>query len=195
MAQSDPIPHGPTRGCAACRARLPAAELIRFAHDGASVVVDLDRRMPGRGVNLGPTRACLARAIKRGAFARGFKRPVPARDVEGLGESLALTFLDRLIHYMESSRRSQGVVDAPSRDEVEPPELRALVAATDGELRGIRIPQVRALTPAAAARITWLARGVSEFTFDMAGGMKRRPESPEPCVLVRASAHTARENE
>lgn len=159
------------------------------------MVVDLDRRLPGRGVNLGPTRACLARAIKRGAFARGFKRPVPARDVEGLGASLAVAFLDRLIHYMESSRRSQGVVAATCRDEVEPPELRALLAATDGALGGRHIPQLRAVTPAAAARIGWLARGVSEFTFDMAGGMKRRPESPEPCVLVRASAHTARENE
>ena len=34
MTRNEPQIHAPTRGCAACRARLPLAEVVRFALDG-----------------------------------------------------------------------------------------------------------------------------------------------------------------
>jgi uncharacterized protein len=54
-------------------------ELIRFvvAPDG-SVVPDLRRKLPGRGVWVTATRQALDEAVKRKAFARSFKREVRA---------------------------------------------------------------------------------------------------------------------
>jgi len=185
VKKNDPASTVPMRGCAACRARLPIAELVRFAHDGEGVVVDLDRRLGGRGVNVGPARRCLQQAIKRGAFQRGFRRPVPAESVRGLNDALGRAFLDRLVSFIESSRRSGGVVDVEGVDQVEPEELRTTLEASGGTLLGVPLPQVRATTARASTRIAWLARGVSEFTFDTAGGMERRPEALAPCAIVR----------
>src|SRR5262249_1632818 len=52
----------------------PVTEMIRFVigPDG-HVVPDLKRRLPGRGVWVTATRAAVAEAVKRRAFARGFK--------------------------------------------------------------------------------------------------------------------------
>ena len=68
------------RTCVVTRAVKPVDELIRFviAPDGA-VVPDLKRRLPGRGVWVTATRAAVDEAVKRKAFARGFKREVRAR--------------------------------------------------------------------------------------------------------------------
>lgn len=185
MPKNDPARTEPTRGCAACRARLPLAELIRFAHDGERVVVDLDRRLGGRGVNIGPARSCLEQAIKRGAFQRGFKRPLPPEQARMLFDVLGRAFITRLASYVESSRRSGAVVDVERAGEVEPPELRAVFEASEGALLGVPVPRVRVTSARAAARVAWLARGVSEFTFDIAGGMRRRPEAPVPCARAR----------
>ena len=68
---------GPERLCVATREVKPAAEMIRFVvgPDG-SVVPDLKQKLPGRGVWVTGTRAALEEAVKRRAFARGFKREV-----------------------------------------------------------------------------------------------------------------------
>lgn len=187
MTKNDPASAEPTRGCAACRARLPIVELIRFAHDGEGVVVDLDRRRGGRGVNVGPTRRCLEQAVKRGAFQRGFRRQVTPENARMLYEALGRAFLARLVSYIESSRRSGAVIDVERVDEVEPPELRVALEESGGTLLGVMVPRVRVTSARAFARVAWLARGVSEFTFAMAGGMRRRPEPPAPCAVARAS--------
>jgi predicted RNA-binding protein YlxR (DUF448 family) len=77
----------------------PVEELIRFvrAPDG-TVVPDLKRRLPGRGVWVTAERSVLAEAIKRKAFARGFKAPVTvapdlADGVERLLQTAALDML------------------------------------------------------------------------------------------------------
>jgi len=185
VSKNDPASTEPTRGCAACRARMPIAELIRFAHDGEGVVVDLDRRLGGRGVNVGPSRRCLEQAIKRGAFQRGFRRPLPPERARSLYESLGRAFIERLSSYVESSRRSGAIEDVARVEDVTPPELRTTLDLSGGELLGIPVPRVRVTNARAAARVAWLSRGVSEFTFDMAGGMRRRPEAPVPCTVAR----------
>jgi predicted RNA-binding protein YlxR (DUF448 family) len=65
------------RFCAATGTVRPVAEMIRFvlSPDG-SVVPDLKRRLPGRGIWITATRQALAKAIARKAFARSFKRDV-----------------------------------------------------------------------------------------------------------------------
>jgi uncharacterized protein len=65
---------GTTRLCVVTRAIKPIDAMIRFvlAPDG-SVMPDLKRRLPGRGVWVTGQRSVLAAAVERGAFRRGFK--------------------------------------------------------------------------------------------------------------------------
>ena len=65
------------RLCAATRTVQPVSELIRFVvgPDGEAVP-DVKNKLPGRGIWITATRDALGEAIKRKAFARGFKREV-----------------------------------------------------------------------------------------------------------------------
>ena len=76
--------HGPRsvaarteRLCVATRAVKPIEDMIRFVRgpDG-TVVPDLKRKLPGRGVWVTAQRVALAQAINRGAFRRGLKSEV-----------------------------------------------------------------------------------------------------------------------
>ncbi|WP_245566164.1 RNA-binding protein [Stappia stellulata] len=68
--QNEPL----ERCCALTREVRPVSQLIRFvAGPDGTVVADLRRRLPGRGVWITATRACVAEAQKKKAFARGFK--------------------------------------------------------------------------------------------------------------------------
>jgi uncharacterized protein len=71
------IAPGSERLCAATGEVTPIADMIRFvvAPDG-SVVPDLKRRLPGRGIWITGTRPALCSALARKAFARIFKREV-----------------------------------------------------------------------------------------------------------------------
>lgn len=73
----DAGPHArePQRLCIVTREVRPVAELIRFVvgPDG-DVVPDVKNRLPGRGVWVTATRQTVETAVKRRAFARGFKR-------------------------------------------------------------------------------------------------------------------------
>jgi len=68
------IAAGTTRLCVATREIKPIAQMIRFvlAPDG-TVVPDLKRKLPGRGVWVTAERSVLAAAVERGAIRRGFK--------------------------------------------------------------------------------------------------------------------------
>jgi predicted RNA-binding protein YlxR (DUF448 family) len=90
---------GTERLCVATRVVRPVEEMIRFVvgPDG-SVVPDLRRKLPGRGVWVTATRQAVDEAVKRKAFARSFKRDVRAtaelgNQVEGLLERAALDAL------------------------------------------------------------------------------------------------------
>ena len=65
------------RLCAATRTVQPVSDLIRFVigPDGEAVP-DIKCKLPGRGVWVTATKQALEEAIKRKAFARGFKRDV-----------------------------------------------------------------------------------------------------------------------
>src|SRR5580704_15100359 len=72
-----PRAHELERLCVATRTVKPVADLIRFVigPDGEAVP-DLKHKLPGRGVWVTATHEALGDAIKRKAFARGFKRDV-----------------------------------------------------------------------------------------------------------------------
>ncbi len=69
----------PDRLCAATGEVRPVTDMIRFVvgPDG-TVVPDIKRRLPGRGVWVTATREALGVAIARKAFARSFKRDLRA---------------------------------------------------------------------------------------------------------------------
>src|SRR5687768_10308417 len=65
------------RLCVVSRKVKPVAEMIRFVvAPSGDVVPDIKRKLPGRGIWVTATRADLAQAVKRGAFAKGFGKPV-----------------------------------------------------------------------------------------------------------------------
>jgi uncharacterized protein len=55
------------RTCVACRARRPQTELVRLRLVGATLVVDMGERGPGRGAYLCRQTACVERARVRDA--------------------------------------------------------------------------------------------------------------------------------
>jgi predicted RNA-binding protein YlxR (DUF448 family) len=81
---------GTLRTCALTRDLKPVSELIRFVVGPAGEAVpDIKRKLPGRGIWITSTRAAIAEAVKRGVFARGFKREVRvARDLAAATELL-----------------------------------------------------------------------------------------------------------
>ena len=65
------------RLCVATRTVRPVADLIRFVigPDGEAVP-DVKNKLPGRGLWITASQDALGEAIKRKAFARGFRREV-----------------------------------------------------------------------------------------------------------------------
>jgi uncharacterized protein len=104
---ADPAPaldRGPhaaqrTRLCVATRAVRPISELIRYvvSPDG-EVVADIKSKLPGRGLWVTGTRDAVVEAVKRKAFARGFKRDVrlPADLADRTDRLLRRAVLDAL---------------------------------------------------------------------------------------------------
>jgi len=76
---------GPVRTCIGCRKQGSRSELVRLVAQGggsSAVVVDVRRRMAGRGAWLHPNEKCLALAIKRRAFGRALAGAAETTAVE-----------------------------------------------------------------------------------------------------------------
>jgi hypothetical protein len=77
--------HGPVRTCIGCRKQGSRSELVRLVAQGrgsSTVLVDVRRRMAGRGAWLHPSEKCLALAIKRRAFGRALAGATETAAVE-----------------------------------------------------------------------------------------------------------------
>ena len=72
---------GPLRLCAVSRERKPPEELLRFVlgPDG-TIVPDLARRLPGRGIWVDATREAVEAAARKNVFARGLKQAASVPD-------------------------------------------------------------------------------------------------------------------
>ncbi|GAA4829211.1 YlxR family protein [Garicola koreensis] len=68
------------RTCIGCRRRAEQNSVVRFAldrsHNPPRVLVDADRRKPGRGAWLHCRSECFQTALKRRAFHRAFRQQV-----------------------------------------------------------------------------------------------------------------------
>jgi len=90
---------GSERTCVVTGEKGPPEAMLRFALSPDGVVTpDIRRKLPGRGVWTRLDKATVARAAAKGAFARGFRKPVrPSPDladvVDGLLAADALQFL------------------------------------------------------------------------------------------------------
>src|SRR5882762_7364728 len=110
------IAPGSERLCAATGEVTPVADMIRFvvAPDG-SIVPDLKRRLPGRGIWITATRPALGSALARKAFARSFKREVRVagdlvESTERLLERAALGRTERVAALIQGSDAGQDGV-------------------------------------------------------------------------------------
>ena len=140
MVQAEEIDEaGPERTCIVTRESGSPDVLIRFVRgpDG-SVVPDLKRKLPGRGVWVTANAKTVAEAIKKGGFARGFKAPVTtapslAADVDHLLERDALQSLS-------IANKAGAVISGFSKTEsaLKAGEVRVLIQAADAAPDGRR---------------------------------------------------------
>jgi predicted RNA-binding protein YlxR (DUF448 family) len=127
------------RLCIVSRAVKPVGEMLRFVigPDG-SVVPDVKRRLPGRGVWMTANRQVVAEAIRRQAFRRGFKAEVrvPADLVEMVENLLERAVLDALAIAHKSGQVAIGFsrVEAVLADH----PVAALIEARDAAPDGVR---------------------------------------------------------
>jgi predicted RNA-binding protein YlxR (DUF448 family) len=130
---------GTERLCVVTRAVKPVDDMIRFvvAPDG-SVVPDLKRRLPGRGLWVTATRAAVAMAVERKVFGRAFKREVQlGTDLVGLVERLLeRAALDSLAISHKAGRVAAGFSKAEAALAREP--VVALLHASDASDEGVR---------------------------------------------------------
>jgi predicted RNA-binding protein YlxR (DUF448 family) len=130
---------GTERLCVVTRSVKPADEMLRFVvgPDG-TLVPDVKRKLPGRGVWVTASRAALVEAIKRGAFKRSLKDNIriPTDLPDRVEALLARSALDALSIAHKAGRVVAGferVERAIAAD-----DLAALIHAADAAPDGVR---------------------------------------------------------
>lgn len=127
------------RLCVATRTVRPIEELIRFvvAPDG-TVIPDIKRKLPGRGVWVTASRSAVEEAARRGIFARNFKAKVKVPpDLAVLTErQLEAACLDALSVAHKAGRVAIGFAKAEAALVRGP--VVALISAADAAADGTR---------------------------------------------------------
>jgi predicted RNA-binding protein YlxR (DUF448 family) len=128
-----------TRMCAVTRQVRPIGELIRFVvSPSGEVIVDLKRKLPGRGLWISASHAAVAEAVRRHQFSRGFKRDVcvSASLVEKIRQLMVSSIIDALAIAAKASQAVAGF--AKVEDALLRHQAVALLHAADGAADGIR---------------------------------------------------------
>lgn len=76
------------RRCIGCMESKPKGELVRLVYADGVLKADRSGRSSGRGAYLCTDPACLARAVKKRAFARAFQAQVRESDIETVSREL-----------------------------------------------------------------------------------------------------------
>jgi uncharacterized protein len=130
---------GTERMCALTRQVRPVDELIRFVlAPSGDVTPDLKRKLPGRGLWISASKAVLADAVKRGTFAKGFKREV--RVSPGFADDTERLMLAGAVEALAITAKARQVVSGFAKVEkaLKRGEATALIHASDGAADGIR---------------------------------------------------------
>jgi len=166
--------------CAACRTKRPAHELVRFVLADSTLMVDLDRALPGRGVHLCAQPRCLRQAVKRQVFRRGFSTSV---DLGGAGGSAGPDPATRLRGLVVTAltEAASGLLLKGERAHASghpTAEVEVTWLAEHGST-----PSTHGRGRVAhryGARLSWLEASANRFTLEGSGGIARRPKSPTP---------------
>lgn len=130
---------GSLRRCIVTRRELPPDDLIRFVADPTGTIVpDINRKLPGRGVWVTGERAAVEAAVKANAFAKSLKRQVNvARDLPATLEAL---FVDRLLNALSLANKAGLVSTGSEKVEklLDGGRAVALLHGLDGSLEGRR---------------------------------------------------------
>jgi uncharacterized protein len=130
---------GTERFCVVARAVRPTEEMLRFvAGPDGTVVPDIRRKLPGRGVWVTATREAVAEAVKRGALQRGLKANVrvPAELPELVDRLLERAALGALAMVYKAGRIIAGFERVESA--IAAGGLAALIHAADAAPDGVR---------------------------------------------------------
>lgn len=101
----------PQRTCIACRRTTNRDDLLRFVLDpDGRLVLDLSRRLPGRGAHVCMTQGCLQRALDRNLFSRAFKRSVTPVDPKEYLEEVRGAIHRRILNLVSLANRSGMVI-------------------------------------------------------------------------------------
>jgi predicted RNA-binding protein YlxR (DUF448 family) len=127
------------RTCIVTRAKAAPEGLLRFvrAPDGA-VVPDLRHKLPGRGVWVTADAKVVAQAVKRKAFARGFKAEV--RVSETLPEDVAELMQRACLQSLSLAKKAGAVVAGFTKvaAAAQAGTVAGLIGASDGSADGSR---------------------------------------------------------
>ncbi len=129
--------HGSERRCIVSRASLPTDLLIRFVLSPQGVVTpDIARALPGRGVWVTASRARVAEACRRNAFARAFKKEVttPA----GLADDVGLLLRKHALQALSLANKAGALTSGfeKTRAALESGEALALIEASEASPEG-----------------------------------------------------------
>ena len=141
---SGPKAPGSERFCVVLRAVRPTDEMLRFvAGPDGTVVPDIKRKLPGRGVWVTATCEAVAEAVKRGALQRGLKAnvKVPADLPDFADRLLERAALDALAMAHKAGRIVAGFERVESA--IAAGGLAALIHAADAAPDGVRKLAVR----------------------------------------------------
>ncbi len=127
----------PLRNCAVSRKPARPDDLIRFVvgPDG-TLVPDLARRLPGRGVWVGATRALVLAAMQRKVFSRSLKQAVAVSD--DLPDLIERLMIKRLAEAVSLANKAGLLVSGFARVEelIEKGRAIVLLHASDGSAGG-----------------------------------------------------------
>ena len=127
------------RMCAVSREVRPIDELIRFVvSPEGTVIPDLKRKLPGRGLWVSASRAVVAEAVRRNQFSRGFKRDI--RGAKTLPEDTENLLVRGVIEALAMAAKAGQVVSGFGKveDALGQGQVKALLHASDGARDGIR---------------------------------------------------------
>ena len=127
----------PERKCIATGESQPKAGLIRFCLNPEGMVVpDVLGKLPGRGFYVSADRAAIAKAAKKGLFARAARQPVKVPDdMADLVEDL---LTQRVIDLVSLARKASDAVMGYEKvkDWLVKGKAATLLQASDGSERG-----------------------------------------------------------
>ena len=127
------------RTCIVTREVMDPSALIRFvAGPDGSVVPDLKRNLPGRGVWVTATKSCVEQAVSKALFARGLKTKVKVDP--NLPDLVEKLHLDAALGALGFARKAGQCITGAGKVDglIRSGKAIAVIHATDGSEDGLR---------------------------------------------------------